>query len=77
MGFATYEYTGDTSSSDSARVILTIPKTTTMSNDDARLLKPKGVFERTCKKCGSPFDSLKRKAQVCLQCKQKKKKTGR
>ncbi len=81
MGFATCDYTGDTASSGSTRIRIHIPesiKATTGSGDSTTWLKPAGVFERVCKKCESPFDSLKKKAQICPECqKKKKKKTGR
>jgi predicted Zn-ribbon and HTH transcriptional regulator len=79
MGFATCEYTGDTATSGSVRIHIPETINATTESDDSTWLKPKGVFERVCKKCGSPFDSLKRKAQVCLECKQEKKQvaTGR
>ncbi len=80
MGFATCDYTGDTASSGSTRIRIHIPEAikAITESGDSTWLKPAGVFERVCKKCSSPFDSLKRKAQICKQCqKKKKKKTGR
>ncbi len=76
MGFATSEYSGDTASGGSTRIMIKMPDTinATTKPSDSTWLKPTVVFERVCKKCGSPFDSLKRKAQVCLECKQEKKK---
>jgi hypothetical protein len=75
MGFATCEYSGDTATGGSTHIRIQIPEkiNATTEPSDSTWLKPVGVFERVCKKCGSPFDSLKRKAQVCLECKQKKK----
>ena len=74
MGFATCGYTGDTATSGSSQILIQIPdsiKATTESRD-AELLKQHGIFKKVCKKCNSPFDSLKKKAQICPQCKKKK-----
>jgi hypothetical protein len=75
MGFATCEYSGDTATGGSTRIMIKIPEkiNATTESDDSTWLKPVGVFERVCKKCESPFDSLKRKAQVCPECRKKKK----
>ncbi len=74
MGFTTCEYSGDTATSGSVRIHIPETIKATTEPNDSTWLKPKGVFERVCKKCKFPFDSLKRKAQICPECRKKKKK---
>lgn len=72
MTFTECEYTGDTSSSGSTKVIFIMPEAITEPNDGTQL-KSKYMFEKTCKKCGDSFDSLKKKSQICPECKRKRK----
>ncbi len=74
MGFATCEYSGDTSTSGSVRIHIPETINATTESGDSTWLKLAGVFERVCKKCESPFDSLQRKAQICPKCKKRKHK---
>jgi DNA-directed RNA polymerase subunit RPC12/RpoP len=72
MGFATVEYTGDTASSNNTFIRIYDSKNTSGSTEGSdSQLKLLGMFERVCKKCKEPFDSLKKKAQICPHCKKK------
>jgi predicted Zn-ribbon and HTH transcriptional regulator len=74
MTFATCNYSGSTASNGFTKIMIQIPEEikATTESDDSTWLKPAGTFERVCKKCESPFDSLKRKAQICPECKREK-----
>jgi hypothetical protein len=75
MGFAAVEYTGDTATSNNTYIRIHSPEETSGSTEGSHSqFKLLGMFERVCKKCRSPFDSLKKKAQICPQCIKKKHK---
>lgn len=74
MGFATMEYSGDTASGNHTHIRLYTQEEPSGSTEASSYLQPlKGLHERICKRCGISFGSLKKKAQICAECKRKKK----
>jgi predicted amidophosphoribosyltransferase len=74
MSFAATKYSGDTASGNHTHIRLYTQKEPSGSTEASSCLRPlKGLHERICKRCGLSFDSLKKKAQICPECKRKRK----
>jgi len=73
MGFATLEYTGDTSTAGTTWIRITDTADSTdictAEIDD----RPEGLRDKACKACGEIFETFRRKEQICIDCKKLKR----